>query len=123
MFLAVLPEVLELSLLVFMKAELPLRLLLAGLLSDLSERILLVLSKPLLNLPVGAQRLKKLENDKKSSFVTINMNGIPVGRKIDPKAYDSYERLSLAVDELFRGLMTGTLQTSLFDMRKYGLIS
>ncbi|CAL9059282.1 unnamed protein product [Musa banksii] len=71
----------------------------------------------------SSEAVKKLVNDKKSSFVKINMNGIPVGRKIDPKAYDSYEKLSLPVDELFRGLMTGTLQTSLFDMHKYGLIS
>ncbi|KAL5723552.1 Auxin-responsive protein iaa7 [Ranunculus cassubicifolius] len=33
------------------------------------------------------------------------MDGVPIGRKIDIKAYDSYEKLSTAVDELFRGLL------------------
>ncbi|CAM8955994.1 unnamed protein product [Rhodiola kirilowii] len=39
-------------------------------------------------------------------FVKINMDGIPIGRKIDLNAYDdSYENLSAAVDKLFRGLL------------------
>ncbi|KAE8688560.1 Auxin-responsive protein IAA16 [Hibiscus syriacus] len=33
------------------------------------------------------------------------MDGVPIGRKVDLKAYDSYEKLSAAVDELFRGLL------------------
>lgn len=33
------------------------------------------------------------------------MDGVPIGRKVDLKAYDSYEKLSSAVDELFRGLL------------------
>lgn len=37
----------------------------------------------------------------------INMDGVPIGRKVDLKAYDSYEKLSSAVDELFRGLLAG----------------
>lgn len=40
-----------------------------------------------------------------SLYVKINMDGIPIGRKIDLKAYDNYEKLSVAVDELFRGLL------------------
>lgn len=40
-------------------------------------------------------------------FVKINMDGIPIGRKVDLKAYDSYEKLSYAVDELFSGLLAG----------------
>lgn len=35
------------------------------------------------------------------------MDGIPIGRKVDLKAYDSYEKLSQAVDELFRDLLAG----------------
>lgn len=35
------------------------------------------------------------------------MDGVPIGRKVNLKAYDSYEKLSSAVDELFRGLMAG----------------
>ncbi|KAK6148801.1 hypothetical protein DH2020_016326 [Rehmannia glutinosa] len=41
----------------------------------------------------------------RSLFVKINMDGIPIGRKVDLKTYDSYDKLSLAVDELFRGLL------------------
>lgn len=40
-------------------------------------------------------------------FVKINMEGVPIGRKINLKAYDSYEKLSLAIDELFQGLLAG----------------
>ncbi|XWS11998.1 hypothetical protein CRYUN_Cryun37aG0052800 [Craigia yunnanensis] len=42
----------------------------------------------------------------KGLFVKINMDGVPIGRKVDLKAYDSYEKLSNAVDELFRGLLS-----------------
>ncbi|XWS16287.1 hypothetical protein CRYUN_Cryun34aG0072100 [Craigia yunnanensis] len=41
----------------------------------------------------------------KSLFVKINMDGVPIGRKVDLKAYDSYDKLSTAVDELFRALL------------------
>ncbi|KAL4333325.1 hypothetical protein GQ457_07G031570 [Hibiscus cannabinus] len=52
----------------------------------------------------------KAANEKKGAepsakFVKINMDGVPIGRKVDLKAYDSYEKLSAAVDELFRGLL------------------
>lgn len=50
---------------------------------------------------------KAKENCAKTMFVKINMDGIPIGRKVDLKAYDSYEKLSYAVDELFRGLLAG----------------
>lgn len=42
---------------------------------------------------------------KSNLFVKINMDGVPIGRKVDLKAYDSYEKLSIAVDELFTGLL------------------
>lgn len=45
------------------------------------------------------------EKSAKGLFVKINMDGIPIGRKVDLKAYDGYEKLSLVVDELFRGLL------------------
>ncbi|XP_051148110.1 auxin-responsive protein IAA26-like [Andrographis paniculata] len=48
---------------------------------------------------------KPVENSTRTPFVKINMDGIPIGRKVDLKAYDSYEKLSYAVDELFRGLL------------------
>ncbi|XP_042025540.1 auxin-responsive protein IAA2-like [Salvia splendens] len=46
-----------------------------------------------------------VENGSRTPFVKINMDGIPIGRKIDLKVYHSYEKLSYAVDELFRGLI------------------
>nr|QYI40123.1 auxin-responsive protein IAA6-like protein isoform X3 [Lilium hybrid division I] len=47
----------------------------------------------------------KLDNCRKGFFVKINMDGIPIGRKVDLKAYDSYEKLSSTVEELFQGLL------------------
>ncbi|XP_010462034.1 PREDICTED: auxin-responsive protein IAA18-like [Camelina sativa] len=38
-------------------------------------------------------------------FVKINMYGVPIGRKVDLSAHDSYEQLSFTVDKLFRGLL------------------
>jgi auxin-responsive protein IAA len=45
---------------------------------------------------------------KKRPLVKINMDGIPIGRKINLTAYDSYQKLSSAVEELFRGFIEGT---------------
>ncbi|GMI81417.1 hypothetical protein HRI_001811000 [Hibiscus trionum] len=47
----------------------------------------------------------KPENPKTQLFVKINMEGIPIGRKVNLSAYNSYEELSLAIDELFSGLL------------------
>ncbi|CAA7402822.1 unnamed protein product [Spirodela intermedia] len=41
----------------------------------------------------------------RKSLVKINMDGMPIGRKIDLKAHSSYDELSSAVNELFRGLI------------------
>lgn len=49
----------------------------------------------------------KLEDCKKGLFVKINMEGIPIGRKIDLSTYNSYEKLSLAVEEHFQDLLAG----------------
>ncbi|KAH7686366.1 AUX/IAA protein [Dioscorea alata] len=63
-------------------------------------------SKPSLASPnVVPKTEETLENCKKGLFLKINMDGIPIGRKIDLKAYNSYEKLSLAVEELFLGLL------------------
>ncbi|QCE09008.1 auxin-responsive protein IAA26-like isoform X2 [Vigna unguiculata] len=48
----------------------------------------------------------------KGLFVKINMDGVPIGRKVDLNAYDSYENLSSAVDELFRGLLAAQRDSS-----------
>lgn len=44
-------------------------------------------------------------NTKDHMFVKINMEGVPIGRKVNLKAYDSYEKLSSAIDQLFQGLL------------------
>ncbi|CAN6441293.1 unnamed protein product [Victoria cruziana] len=48
---------------------------------------------------------KKADVPKNGLFVKINMDGVPIGRKVDLAAYDSYDKLAVAVDELFRGLL------------------
>ncbi|CAI9753776.1 unnamed protein product [Fraxinus pennsylvanica] len=55
---------------------------------------------------------KPIENCPKSRFVKINMDGVPIGRKVDLKAFNSYEKLSSAVDELFRGLLAAQSDSS-----------
>ncbi|KAF4362139.1 hypothetical protein F8388_023991 [Cannabis sativa] len=55
---------------------------------------------------------KPVETPGKGLFVKINMDGVPIGRKVDLKAYDSYNKLSSAVDELFRGLLAGDSSTA-----------
>ena len=45
---------------------------------------------------------------KRSPLVKINMDGIPIGRKIDLAAYDDFQKLSSAVQELFSGFLEGT---------------
>ncbi|XP_051223354.1 auxin-responsive protein IAA2 [Lolium perenne] len=42
---------------------------------------------------------------RKGQFVKINMDGIPIGRKVELKEHGSYADLSAAVDNLFRGLL------------------
>lgn len=53
---------------------------------------------------VAASGKKPIGVDK-GLFVKINMDGVPIGRKVDLNAYDSYEKLSSAVDQLFRCLL------------------
>lgn len=55
---------------------------------------------------------KSVDRCTKGMFVKINMDGVPIGRKVDLKAYDSYEKLSTAVDELFRGLLAAQRDSS-----------
>ncbi|CAF2214800.1 hypothetical protein HID58_028443 [Brassica napus] len=47
-------------------------------------------------------------------FVKINMYGVPIGRKVDLSAHDSYEQLSLTVDKLFRGLLAAQRESLSF---------
>lgn len=57
----------------------------------------------------GSEIGKTIEVSKKGLFVKINMDGIPIGRKVDLKAYGSYEKLSSAVEELFQGLLAAQM--------------
>uniref|UniRef100_A0A453FFS7 Auxin-responsive protein n=1 Tax=Aegilops tauschii subsp. strangulata TaxID=200361 RepID=A0A453FFS7_AEGTS len=54
---------------------------------------------------IGEADAKAVLDCKKSPLVKINMDGIPIGRKVDLAACDSYERLSLAVKDLFHGFL------------------
>jgi hypothetical protein len=54
----------------------------------------------------------ELEQSKGGTFVKINMDGVPIGRKVDLTAYGGYVELSAAVSKLFRGLLAGTSVTS-----------
>lgn len=47
----------------------------------------------------------KIETGHKGLYVKINMDGVPIGRKVDLKAHGSYDKLSATVDQLFRGLL------------------
>ncbi|KFK26369.1 hypothetical protein AALP_AA8G239600 [Arabis alpina] len=54
--------------------------------------------------PVRSSRrnLKKKESDEEKEFyVKINMEGVPIGRKVNLSAFNNYQQLSLAVDQLF----------------------
>ncbi|VAH09476.1 unnamed protein product [Triticum turgidum subsp. durum] len=42
---------------------------------------------------------------KKKPLIKINMDGIPIGRKVDLASCDNYHKLSSAVEELFRGFL------------------
>uniref|UniRef100_A0A0D9YPL6 Auxin-responsive protein n=1 Tax=Oryza glumipatula TaxID=40148 RepID=A0A0D9YPL6_9ORYZ len=70
------------------------------------RRNLATSSKASLELQNG-KKAAKAEEIKRAPFIKINMDGVPIGRKIDLNAFDSYEKLSLAVDKLFRGLLAG----------------
>ncbi|XP_028123716.1 auxin-responsive protein IAA26-like [Camellia sinensis] len=62
--------------------------------------------------PIEVPNHKLVESCRKDFFVKINMDGVPIGRKVDLKAYDSYEKLSSAVDDLFRGLLAAQRDSS-----------
>ncbi|XP_020593921.1 auxin-responsive protein IAA2-like [Phalaenopsis equestris] len=59
---------------------------------------------------VSSESKPKNEPIRKTFFVKINMEGIPIGRKIDLLAFDCYEKLSSAVDELFRDLLAAQME-------------
>ncbi|KAL5783339.1 hypothetical protein ACOSP7_008368 [Xanthoceras sorbifolium] len=74
------------------------------------------LSKPAPKLPnetskeVSDRKSQSLKNNQQ--FVKISMEGVPIGRKINLCAYDSYEELSFAIDELFKDLLAAQKESS-----------
>ncbi|CAD6251345.1 unnamed protein product [Miscanthus lutarioriparius] len=69
------------------------------------RRNLATSSKASLEHQNGKKADKPEQTTKRAPFVKINMDGIPIGRKIDLNALGSYDELSLSVDKLFRGLL------------------
>ncbi|KAL5203444.1 hypothetical protein ABZP36_014396 [Zizania latifolia] len=53
-------------------------------------------------------------------LVKINMDGIPIGRKVDLAVYDSYQKLSSAVEELFRGFLEAQRDLSCAESGEQG---
>lgn len=45
------------------------------------------------------------EKPRDALFVKVNMEGVPIGRKVDLTVYDNYEALYSGVDALFTGLL------------------
>ncbi|XVE53765.1 hypothetical protein DITRI_Ditri03aG0028700 [Diplodiscus trichospermus] len=70
------------------------------------------LSKPAVESPNEKDTGGKPENSKTQLFIKINMEGIPIGRKVNLSAYNSYEELSLAIDELFSVLLAAQRDSS-----------
>jgi auxin-responsive protein IAA len=45
------------------------------------------------------------------------MDGIPIGRKINLAAYDSFQKLSSAAEDLFRGFLQGNNQINTIEIQ------
>ncbi|KAM0827503.1 hypothetical protein ACQ4PT_068161 [Festuca glaucescens] len=68
----------------------------------------------------GEANAKATLNCKKSPLVKINMDGIPIGRKVDLAACDSYERLSVSVKDLFHGFIEAQRDASNAERAQQG---
>nr|ACF86585.1 unknown [Zea mays] len=55
----------------------------------------------------GKEPAASADGGNKGLFVKVNMDGVPIGRKLDLAAHAGYDTLSAAVDSLFRGLFAG----------------
>lgn len=69
--------------------------------------------------PQNSEASRKEKPSCKNPLVKINMDGIPIGRKVDLAAYDSYERLSLGVKELFHGFLQGAKSANQLERNSY----
>ena len=45
--------------------------------------------------------IKEKRHLRKSPFVKVNMDGIPIGRKVDLSAHSSYETLAQTLEDMF----------------------
>lgn len=54
--------------------------------------------------PIGTYRSKTRATTQPRSplYVKVNMDGVPIGRKVDLNAHDSYETLALALEDMFQ---------------------
>lgn len=54
--------------------------------------------------PIGTYRSKTRATTQARSplYVKVNMDGVPIGRKVDLNAHDSYEALAQALEEMFQ---------------------
>ncbi|KAJ7537445.1 hypothetical protein O6H91_11G006000 [Diphasiastrum complanatum] len=57
--------------------------------------------------PSAASPVQLAEDDVISKFVKVYMDGVPIGRKVDLKANNSYEKLSTALEEMFQQFIIG----------------
>ncbi|GLJ40163.1 hypothetical protein SUGI_0823680 [Cryptomeria japonica] len=48
------------------------------------------------------QPSKSFPNQGSSLYVKVNMDGVPIGRKVDLNAHDGYESLALALEDMFQ---------------------
>lgn len=65
------------------------------------------------NIGLINNKIKSDNHQADHMFVKVNMEGVPIGRKVDLKSYDSYQKLSYAIDQLFRGLLAGNISFKL----------
>lgn len=63
--------------------------------------------------PIGTYRSKTRATTQPRSplYVKVNMDGVPIGRKVDLNAHDSYETLALALEDMFQRPNNGNGQS------------
>ncbi|KAJ7557839.1 hypothetical protein O6H91_04G012200 [Diphasiastrum complanatum] len=49
----------------------------------------------------------RLHVQSKCSYVKVYMDGLPIGRKVDLQSHDSYDKLSLTLEDMFKNLIGG----------------
>lgn len=59
--------------------------------------------------------IKEKRNLRKSPFVKVNMDGIPIGRKVDLSAHSSYETLAQTLEDMFDESTTSVTSKGIFS--------